>query len=61
MALPCHMIETYPNENQGCFDDVDRDGQFQYERGGAFSSICDWRLYQLKAVASQLTYSIDCD
>ena len=56
------MISTYPDEDMGCFDDVDRDGEFQYERGDrAFSSVCDWRWYQLKAVAPKLPYSIECN
>ena len=58
----CHMISTYSETNNGCFDDVDRDGEFKYERGDRqFSDVCEWRLYQLKAVARDFPFSTVCD
>ena len=56
------MLSTYSETNNGCFDDVDRDGEFKYERGDRqFSNVCEWRLYQLKAVARDFPFSTVCD
>ena len=43
---PCHSLRLSVPPNTGCFDDVDRDGEFQYNRGDRAFTAKGWIQYQ---------------
>ena len=45
-AQPCHSLTLSVSPETGCFDDVDRDGEFQYNRGDRAFTAKGWIQYQ---------------
>jgi len=45
----CHLLPAYTPGNIECFDDVDRNGKFSYDRGDRAFTLKSWREYQLNS------------
>ncbi len=39
---PCHVLRLSVSPDKECFDDVDRDGKFQYNRGDRACDAKSW-------------------
>jgi len=45
----CHLLPAYTPGSTECFDDVDRNGKFSYDRGDRAFTLKSWREYQLNS------------
>jgi hypothetical protein len=46
---PCHLLPAYTSGGTECFDDVDRNGKFSYDRGDRAWTLKLWRKSQLNS------------